>query len=242
MNNAHDQTTRNEPSAPAHSGGASEAVQPRVVVLPSSAPRAIEWAAERLAAGGVIAIPTDTVYGICASLAHEEALERLFEIKERPSERTIPILVSSTEHLKQVAAHLDPDVALLLDRYWPGPLTVVVPAREGMPKQVIGPGRTVGVRMPNHPLAIEVIEKAGGAIACTSANRSGERPARSAYEVAESIGPKLDLILDGGIAPGGVPSTVVAVEGDEIRVIREGAIPVEHLQATWRELRAGHDA
>ncbi len=244
MSNAHEpsRTMSNQPDAPSETGKPSGSVQPRVVVLPSSAPRAIEWAAERLAAGGVIAIPTDTVYGICASLAHEEALERLFEIKDRPTERTIPILVSSTEHLKQVAAHLDLDVALLLERYWPGPLTVVVPAREGMPKQVTGPGNTVGVRMPNHPLAIEVIEKAGGAIACTSANRSGERPARSAYEVAESIGPKLDLILDGGIAPGGVPSTVVAVEGDEIRVIREGAIPIEHILATWRELRAARDA
>lgn len=230
------------PADPESGVATPDAAEPRVVVMSSSAPRAIEWAAERLASGGVIAIPTDTVYGICASLAYEEALERLFAIKERPSERTIPILVSSTEHLRQVAKELDLDIALLLERYWPGPLTVVVPAREGMPSQVVGPGNTVGVRMPNHPLAIEVIEKAGGAIACTSANRSGERPARSAYEVAETIGPKLDLILDGGIAPGGVPSTVVAVEGDDVRILREGAIPAEHILATWREIRAARDA
>jgi len=214
----------------------------RVVILPSSAPNAIEWAAERITTGGVIALPTDTVYGIAASLSHPEALDRLFAIKERPTERTIPILVSSTNQLEHLTRELDPDVALLLRRYWPGPLTVVIPAREGMPEQVLGPGRTVGVRMPNHPLAIEVIAKAGGAIACTSANRFGEPPARSAQEVASTIGPRLDLILDGGLAPGGVPSSVVAFEGDEIKVLREGAIAAEHLAATWRELRAGRSA
>jgi L-threonylcarbamoyladenylate synthase len=93
--------------------------------------------------------------------------------------------------------------------------------------------------MPNHPLAIEVIAKAGGAVACTSANRSGQPPARDADEVATTIGADLDLILDGGVAPGGVASTVVAVEGVEIRILREGAIPGEHVRAVWRELLAG---
>jgi L-threonylcarbamoyladenylate synthase len=213
--------------------------EPRTVVLPSSAPSAIEWAAERLVAGGVIALPTDTVYGVAASLAHEEALQRLFAIKRRPEERVLPVLISSTDALTRLAARVSDDVLLLLDRYWPGPLTVVIPAREGMPSLVTGPGDTVGVRLPNHPLAIEVIDKAGGAIACTSANRSGEPPARSADEVAESIGPELDLVLDGGLTPGGVPSTVIAIASDAVRILREGAIPAEHLLATWRELVRG---
>ena len=89
---------------------------------------------------------------------------------------------------------------------------------------MLGPGNTVGVRLPNHYIAIEVIEKAGGAVACTSANRSGEAPALHAQEVAERIGPDLDLILDGGRAPGGVASTVVAIDGLTLRFIREGAI------------------
>jgi L-threonylcarbamoyladenylate synthase len=213
--------------------------EPRTVVLPSSSPNAIEWAAERLAAGGVIALPTDTVYGIAASLAHEAALERVFAIKRRPEDRVLPVLISSTDALVRIAARVSDEVLLLLDRYWPGPLTVAIPAREGMPALVTGPGETVGVRLPNHPLAIEVIDKAGGAVACTSANLSGHPPARSAREVAAALGPELDLILDGGLTPGGVPSTVIAVENDAIRILREGAVPSEHLLATWDELLRG---
>lgn len=208
----------------------------RIVVLPASSPNAIEWTAERIVAGGVVAIPTDTVYGIAASLAHESALRRIFEVKERPGERTLPVLISSTDALAKLAASISRETLLLLDRYWPGPLTVVVAARAGMPDLVTGPGATIGVRLPNHPLAIEVIAKAGGAIACTSANRSGEPPSRTAQEVAATVGDGLDLILDGGRTPGGVASTVIAVEDATIRILREGAIPSEHLIATWRDV------
>jgi L-threonylcarbamoyladenylate synthase len=95
--------------------------------------------------------------------------------------------------------------------------------------------------MPNHPLAIEVIAKAGGAIACTSANKSGQRPARDAAEVADAIGSELDLILDGGVAPGGVPSTVVEFRDGEMIVHRDGAIPGDHIRETWRALLAAHE-
>jgi L-threonylcarbamoyladenylate synthase len=108
-----------------------------------------------------------------------------------------------------------------------------------MPAAVTGAGHTVGVRLPNHPLAIEVIERAGGAVACTSANRSGISPARSAQEVVHSLGHAVDLILDGGLTPGGVPSTVVAVHGNDLHVLRDGAIATEHLLASWYEIRAG---
>lgn len=208
----------------------------RMVVLPAASPNAIEWTAERIVAGGVVAIPTDTVYGIAASLAHESALSRVFDVKERPGDRTLPVLIASTDALANLAASVSDETLVLLDRYWPGPLTVVVAARAGMPELVTGPGDTIGVRLPNHPLAIEVIEKAGGAIACTSANLSGEPPARTAGEVAASIGDRLDLILDGGRTPGGVASTVIAVEDDRIRILREGAIPSEHLLAAWRDV------
>jgi tRNA threonylcarbamoyl adenosine modification protein (Sua5/YciO/YrdC/YwlC family) len=135
----------------------------RVVVLPAAAPRAIEWAAERIAGGGVIALPTDTVYGVAASLAHPDALRRIYEIKGRDARNPLPVLVSSSEMVPHLALALGHDVELLLDRYWPGPLTIVVPAKPGMPDIVTAGGTTVGLRMPNHPLAIEVIAKAGGA-------------------------------------------------------------------------------
>jgi L-threonylcarbamoyladenylate synthase len=219
---------------------AADDTEKRVVVLKSSAPRAIEWTAERIGSGGVVALPTDTVYGIAASLSHPAALRRLFAVKGRPYDRPLPVLVSSPAMLEHIAQDLSHDVALLLDIYWPGPLTVVVPARAGTPKEVTAGGTTIGVRMPNHPLAIEVIAKAGGAVACTSANKSDDPPARDAGEVAAAIGPELDLILDGGAAPGGTVSTVVAIEGERLTVLREGALPSEQIQAAWAELLAAH--
>ncbi|MGH2558800.1 MAG: L-threonylcarbamoyladenylate synthase [Thermomicrobiales bacterium] len=223
----------------------SEHVLPRdsdePLVLQRAAPRAIEWAAERLASGGVIALPTDTVYGIAASLAHAAAIRRIYDVKRRPHDRPLPVLVSSTDALLRIAS-VDEHVAYLLDQFWPGPLTVVVAARAGMPDGVLGADGTVAVRMPNHPLAIEVIEKAGGAVACTSANFTGEPPATTTAEVVASVGPALDLILDGGRAPGGIPSTVIAVTGREIVVLRDGAIAGVDVCRAWETICAAHPA
>ena len=207
----------------------------RIVILDQAASRAIEWTAERVTEGGVVAIPTDTVYGLAASLAHPSAIERIYEIKGRPESQPLPVLVSSIDALYHLV-HLDDAVVPLLDAFWPGPLTVVLPAASRLPARVLGPGDRVGVRLPSHYVAIEVIEKAGGAIACTSANRSGEPPASSAQEVAESLGAQLDLILDGGVAPGGVASTVVAIDGLTLRFIREGAISMAEVIRIWDEV------
>jgi L-threonylcarbamoyladenylate synthase len=210
----------------------------RVVVLDQAAPHAIEWTAERISSGGVVAIPTDTVYGIAASLAYPDALDRIYEIKGRPDRMPLPVLVSSIEALSHLVI-LEDAVVPLLDAFWPGPLTVVLPASARLPERALGPGNTLGVRLPNHPIAIEVIDKAGGAIACTSANRTGEAPGRTATEVAESIGDRLDLILDSGRTPGGVASTVVAIDGVTLRFIREGAISMMEVIRIWDEIRLG---
>lgn len=207
----------------------------RILLLDQAAPRAIEWTAERIANGGVVAIPTDTVYGIAASLAHPAAIERIYEIKGRPESQPLPVLVSSIDALSHLVT-IDDAVVPLLDAFWPGPLTVVLPAATRLPEHVLGAGNRVGVRLPNHYIAIEVIEKAGGAVACTSANRSGEPAATTALEVAESLGADLDLILDGGNAPGGVASTVVAIDDLSLRFIREGAISVSEVIRIWDEV------
>jgi len=206
------------------------------VVLDQAAPRAIEWTAESIASGGVVAISTDTVYGIAASLAHPEALDRIFAIKGRPDRMPLPVLVSSIDALSHLV-RVDDAVLPLFGAFWPGPLTVVLPATAKIPERALGPGGTVGVRLPNHPIAIEVIEKAGGAVACTSANRTGAEPGHTAAEVAASIGAELDLILDSGRTPGGVASTVVAVDGSTLRFIREGAIPIVEVIRIWDEAR-----
>lgn len=212
----------------------------RAVVLAASAPESVAWVAEAIVGGKVVAIPTDTVYGLAASLAHPEALARVFAVKGRDADKTLPVLISSVDQVAHLTVDLHPDLPLLLADYWPGPLTVVVPALPGMPDAVVAKDGTVGLRVPNHPAAIAVVEHAGGAVACTSANRSGDLPARTAADVYDALGGDLDLILDGGPTPGGTPSTVVRVDGARITLLREGAIPIEHIRQAWRELRAGH--
>jgi L-threonylcarbamoyladenylate synthase len=215
----------------------------RPMILDPSAPRAIEWTAERVREGGVVSFPTDTVYALAAALAHPAALDRIYDIKGRPDSKPLPVLLSSAEHLRDVAAHVDGRLVQLAHRYWPGPLTVVLKARAGMPSAATGRDSdgqpTVAVRVPAHFLAIEVIAKAGGSIAATSANRSDHPPATSAAEVAAQLPDGPDILLDGGIAPGGVPSSIVAVSGDELIIIREGAIAHETLQAAWSGILAG---
>jgi L-threonylcarbamoyladenylate synthase len=205
-------------------------------LLDAGSPHAIEWVAKTIIDGGVVALPTDTVYGIAASVASDAALDRIYTIKGRDPSQPLPILVASTDVLSRLSPGIDPRVGLLLARFWPGPLTVAIPARAGLARPLLGPGDTVGVRMPNHPLALEIIEKAGGMIACTSANRSGQPPARSAAEALATVGPDLDVTIDGGVTPGGVPSTVIAIRDGEPVILREGAIAGETILAAWRDL------
>nr|MDQ3045095.1 L-threonylcarbamoyladenylate synthase [Chloroflexota bacterium] len=148
------------------------------VLLDARAGYGIEWAAEHVVGGGVIALPTDTVYGLGASLAHGDALRRLFAIKDRPLNKPVPVLLASAAALANVALDFDERVERLLARYWPGPLTVILQGRDGMPPEVTGPDGSIGVRVPNHPVALELLERGGGGLAVTSANRSGEPPAR----------------------------------------------------------------
>lgn len=208
------------------------------VVFVASAPRAIEMAAEMLHEGGIVAIPTDTVYGVAVSWRRVDALDRLFAAKQRDRTKTIAVLVSSLEALERAGIAVADDVALLLDQFWPGALTVALPAPVGLPAALVAADGTVGVRMPNHRLALEIIEKSGGIVACTSANISGDEPATSAADVHASLGSEIDGIVDGGRAYGGVPSTVIRFERGAIDVVRAGAISVEDLESTWREVRA----
>ncbi|MGE3797650.1 MAG: L-threonylcarbamoyladenylate synthase, partial [Thermomicrobiales bacterium] len=121
----------------------------------------------------------------------------------------------------------------LFDAFWPGPVTFVVPTDRALPAGVLSDDGTIAVRVPNHPLAIEVIEKAGGAVACTSANRSGDLPAIMASDVESTLSNELDFILDGGVAPGGVASTVVSVRPEAITVLREGPVDETALRLAW---------
>ncbi|MEJ7900617.1 MAG: L-threonylcarbamoyladenylate synthase [Thermomicrobiales bacterium] len=202
-------------------------------------PRALEQAIATMQRGGIVAFPTDTVYGIGASLNYPDALERIFQIKHRDRDRTLPLLVSSPAELDRVTEYVDPALLRLASAFWPGPLTIALPARPGLPAHVVAADNTVGVRVPDHSVALILAQRCGGAIAVTSANLSGQLPARRPDDIDPALADELDLILDGGIARGGLASTVIRHEGDTISVIREGAISSAAIEAAWLRLRAG---
>ncbi len=175
-------------------------------------PVVIEQALKLLRGGGLVVFPTDTVYGVGASVDRPDGVARLFVAKGRPSERAIPVLVSGTEPAVRLASEVSDAGRRLMDAFWPGPLTIVLPAASWLPEEIVRGTSGVGVRMPDHPVALELIERSGGALATTSANRSGETETRTADEAAREIGDRVDLVIDGGEAPGGVPSTVVRLD------------------------------
>lgn len=202
-------------------------------LLTLEAPRALEQAIATMQRGGIVAFPTDTVYGIGASLAHPAALERIFQIKHRDQDRTLPLLVASPADLDKVTEHVDPVLFQLASAFWPGPLTIALPAGPSLPSFVVAPDHTVGVRVPDHSVALTLAKRCGGAIAVTSANVSGQSPARRPEEIDPALAGELDLVLDGGIARGGLASTVIRLEGDTIVFIREGAIPRTAIESVW---------
>jgi len=189
-------------------------------------------AADALRDGDLVVFPTDTVYGVAAAVDRPESVARLYVVKGRPLERPIPVLVSSFEAVERLSPHLVPELCDLLARYWPGALTVAVPAAPWLPREVVRDTGRVGLRMPDHDLALAIIDAAGGAVATTSANRSGEPEARDAVEADRALGDRVDLIVDGGRTRGGVPSTVVIVDGSRLVVARSGAVdPTEIARA-----------
>ncbi|MGC4190865.1 MAG: L-threonylcarbamoyladenylate synthase [Thermomicrobiales bacterium] len=209
-----------------------------MVLLRLEEPRALEQAIAALQRGGVIAYPTDTVYGVGASIHYPGALGRIYEIKGRKAEAPLPILLASSGDLAKVSTGVDPLLLALASRFWPGPLTVAVPAKPSLPPQVIAADSTVGVRVPAHSIALTLAQRVGGVLATTSANISGQPPATKASEISQPLRNRLDLILDGGISRNGKASTVIRLEGDTIHIIREGAIPAGTIQAAWRLVQA----
>lgn len=199
--------------------------------------RALETAIQAIQQGGVVAFPTDTVYGIGASLRHEAALARIYDIKGRHPDKPLPVLIARPDLIADISTEPDADLLQLASRFWPGPLTVVLPANPSLPTEVTAPDGTVGVRVPDHSIALTIAQHNGGAIATTSANLSGEPPTSRAEDVRDSLGDRVDIILDGGIAPGGSASTVIRRDGDTITVIREGAISNDTIQKVWSEIR-----
>jgi L-threonylcarbamoyladenylate synthase len=190
---------------------------------------AIPHALEILKRGGLVAFPTDTVYGVGALAFDGKAVESIYAAKDRPVEKAIPILIGGPEDLDKVTAAIPPIAAKLAARFWPGPLTLIVPKHPNLP-EVVSAGPTVGVRVPDHPIA-RVLLTAAGPMAVTSANISGMDSPKTAEEVSRQLNGRIPLILDGGETPGGVSSTVVDCLGVEPVILREGPVTLEEIQS-----------
>lgn len=179
--------------------------------------------------GALVVYPTDTVYGVGTNPLLEDAVRRLYEAKRRPLGKPVPVLASSIEHAERIAV-LPEEAKRLAARFWPGPLTIIVPAKPTLPSIVTGGSGKVGVRIPAHPVARLLIEEAGGLIVGTSANISGRSPPRTAEEALRELGDAVDVVVDAGPAPGGKPSTVVDLTLSPPKIVRRGPIEKREIE------------
>lgn len=191
----------------------------------------LEEAARRLVGGGLVAFPTDTLYGLAAVASQDGAVRRLFEVKGRPPDRPVPLLVASVGDAERVAASIPAAARRLMEACWPGGLTIVLNRNPDFHSAALAGGETVAVRVPAHPVALDLLRRVGEPLTGTSANVSGQPPPTTAAEVHRQLGGRVDLVVDDGPSPGGIGSTVVDCTVDPPRVLREGAVPVERVTA-----------
>ena len=183
--------------------------------------------------GGVVAYPTDTLYGLGADIFQPAAVEKVFEIKERPQGMPLPVLLSGPEALSLVSDHVPSVAWALARRFWPGPLTLVVPRASRVPAIIAARGWTVAVRVPDHPVPRELSRLLGSPITGTSANWSGGPSPHTAKEVRRQLGDRVGLIIEAGPPPAGRASTVLDITQSPPRILRLGAISWETLAEAW---------
>lgn len=184
----------------------------------------LDRAAALLRAGELVAFPTDTVYGVGAVAWDRQAVAKLYAAKLRALDKAIPLLLAAADDLDFVAVNVSPAARRLAQRFWPGPLTLVLSKAHGVSDEVTAGGATVAVRVPDHSLALALIRLAGAPLATTSANLSGHPSPVTAEEVTEQLAGRIAMILDGGRCPGGVPSTLVDVTGATPHILRAGPL------------------
>jgi L-threonylcarbamoyladenylate synthase len=192
-------------------------------------------AREHLAAGSMLALPTETFYALAAHPYNEAALERLFALKGRTTDKPVLLLVSGPDMAASVAEAIPPRGYDLMAAFWPGPLTLILPARPGLSRRITG-GRGVGLRQPRHEVTCRLIAALGFPVTGTSANRAGQPAFTRAYEVAREFGDDLALVLDSGACPGGQPSTIVDVSVSPPRLVRAGALDLADIRRIIPEL------
>ena len=195
----------------------------------------IEKAAEMLKAGKIVAFPTDTVYGIGADIFNKDAVERIFAVKGRDSKKPLQVLIADINDLNLIVEKQSDTLHHLAEKFFPGALTIVVPAKENFPRWVTCGLDTVGVRMPANTIALEMIKAFGRPIAATSANTSGFPDPKNAQQVLEYLERKIDLLLDGGPTNDNIPSTVIDISVHPPIILRKGKLSAEELDQVLKE-------
>ena len=190
-------------------------------------------ATEIIRDGGLVAFPTETVYGIAADATNPSAIKRIYEAKGRKKSKPILVLISHKDYLSCLVQYVPKRVERLMDAFWPGPLTLVFPALETLPRELLGQGTTIGVRHSSASVAMALCNCVETPITAPSANCSGGVEPLTAEAVADQIGNSIDLILDGGPAPSDIPSTVVDVSNGAPRLIRSGCTSFDRVTDIW---------
>jgi len=198
--------------------------------LPSQIQRQVEKGISILKQGGIVAFPTDTVYGLGACANLQSAVERVYEVKKRPRNMALPLLLADTAQISEVAEPVPPVAWLLARAFLPGALTIVLPGSKAVSDFITAGGRTVALRVPSHPIPVALINGLKAPVVGTSANLSGKPSPLTADEVYAQLGGNIDLVIDGGKCPGGIESTIVDLSGEMPVVVREGAISREELR------------
>lgn len=202
----------------------------------------IEWAARILRRGGLIAFPTETVYGLGAHALLPEAVRAIFKAKGRPSDNPLIVHIGRREDVSRIARDVPESALRLMNAFWPGPLSIVLPRRWDVPDVVTGGRDTVAIRMPDHPVALRLLQVADVPVAAPSANRSGAPSPTTSQAVLEDLGDRIDGVLDGGVPRVGLESTVVDCTGIQPVVLRHGGIPLEELRLVEPDIRVATTA
>jgi L-threonylcarbamoyladenylate synthase len=192
-------------------------------------PKAVRVAAEAVLRGGVVAFPTDTVYGLSCSLMDPSAVEFLYRLKRRPSHLSVIALIPDADAVHPLVDSVPDAAEALMQRFWPGPLSIIFPASPLVPLRVRGERGTIALRVPRHPLCLALLDAVGGPLVSSSANLSGQAPCVDAVELVRVFGNQIDVILDGGRVEGSAPSTVVDVSAGRVELVRAGAVDVAGL-------------
>ena len=196
--------------------------------------RVLQRAVAILAYGGLVAYPTRCLYGLGADALNPDAVDRVYRVKQRPADKPLSILIPARKDLGEWTTGITPGARWLMERFWPGKVTFILTAGKRLPRQLLGNGDSIGVRLPAHGAAAALVKAFGRPVTATSANLSGRPGCRRVEEFAPEMVRQLDLILDAGVLEAGVGSTVVDLTGDAPTVVREGVVSAGQIASAWQ--------